>query len=81
MRSSRVLTITNTEKRAENLCEAVRDALPRRVRKFYYFAPLTRFQLPDIDDVLGGIFMTPADYDTGRRYQLVPPIERRQPNP
>lgn len=77
VRSSRVLTITNTGKRAVSLCEAVRDVLPRRVRKFYYFAPITRFRPPDIEDVLEPIFMTPADYETGKRYRLIPPLARR----
>jgi len=76
IRSARVITITLTEARAVNLCEAVREVIPREEGRFYYFAPVKWFSVSSPEQVFGEIFMTPRDYETGKRYSLIPPLAK-----
>ena len=70
----RVLTVTLTPERAENLCDAAGDVLPTRVARFHYFAPITHFALENIEGIFDEIFFTPRDYEEGVRYALMPPL-------
>ena len=76
--SFRVLTITLTEARAENLCKAARDVLPNNIRKFYYFAPMESITAPNPAHIFTNIFISPRDFQNGVRYQFVPPLARPQ---
>jgi hypothetical protein len=69
-----VVTVTLTEARAKNLCEAAQEALPEGFRRMFLFALAERFSVSE------EAFITPKDFREGVRYRLVPPIERRSPD-
>ena len=70
--SFRVLTITLTKERAENLCKTAQEVLPKDIRKFYYFAPMNTITTPNPEHIFNNIFISPKDFQKGIRYQFVP---------
>lgn len=76
----RVVTITLTKERAENLCEAVQDILPTAAKDFYFFSPITNFSLTNPKPILEDIFITPKDYKENKRYYFIKPLVAPQTN-
>lgn len=70
--SFRVITITPTIKRAENLCATANTLLPKGISKFYYFAPLLDDYFVNPIRIFDDIFLSPRDYKRRVRYCLFP---------
>lgn len=74
MKNFRVIILTITQARAENLCLAAGEVLPPGIGGSYYFASRNHFSLTEPQHVFDAIFMTPRDFATGKRYHLIPPL-------
>jgi len=74
IKNFRVLTIATSEARAHNLCETVSETIPRKLGKFYYFAPVSHFLTENHTDIFKDIFVSPRDFNAGKRYHLIPPV-------
>ncbi len=74
----RVLTVALTEQQAESWCRAAHDVLPTKAHRNFFFAPVSAFPLDDPARVHDAVFFTPWDYQTGRRYTLIPPLAKSQ---
>jgi hypothetical protein len=74
IKTFRVMTITRTQERADELCEAAAKVLPYEARKFYYFAPDTLFSLINPGPLLEDIFKTAHDPKSKQLQRLVPKI-------
>lgn len=55
----RVLSITRTDARAENLCGLTSGMLPDRARKFFFFTSLKQISLADPTCVFGQVWLSP----------------------
>ena len=78
-RSFRVITITESEKRAENLCKASKEVLPKGSGNFYYFTPMSNLSDDEPTNIFQSIFTAPPDYETKKRYSLIPPLATSKP--
>lgn len=76
IKSFRVITVTVTEARAENLCVLAASLLPERARKYYLFTALKNFSLENPAPIFTEIYLSPRTTETKTRYPLIPP-----PNP
>lgn len=68
----RVLTITLTNERAENLCQLAASILPERARKYFLFASLKQFSLENPGPIFDSVYLSSRSAGTDRRYPLVP---------
>ena len=75
----RVITITESEKRAKNLCEASKKVLPKGSGSFYYFTPISNLSDDEPTSIFRSIFIAPPDYETEKRYSLIPPLATSKP--
>jgi len=73
-RAFRVITITKSEARAENLCLASKTVLPKGTGNFYYFTPISNLSFDEPTRIFQKIFTSPLDYETKKRYSLIPPL-------
>ena len=71
IKSFRVLTITLTDARAENLCKLAASILPEGARKFFLFASLKQFSIENPAPLLDSVFRSPRAVGSDR-YPLVP---------
>jgi len=78
-RSFRVITITESEKRAKNLCETSKKVLPKGTGNFYYFTPMSNLSDDEPTSIFRSIFIAPPDYETEKRYSLIPPLATSKP--
>jgi hypothetical protein len=74
----RVVTITLTEARAENLVKLATSLLPERARKYFLFASRTQFSIEHPDPVLDAVFLCPRD--SGRVPLVLPPSVNASPS-
>ena len=66
-----VVTVTLTDERAAGLCAAAREVLPDEADKFFLFTSLPKIPLHTPAPIMGDVFLSPRDYDEGRRYPLI----------
>jgi len=69
-----VIVVASSEALARNRCMAAREVLPRESQRHYFFTWLEYFSLDAPQRVLEDIFITPSDFDKGRRYFLIPSL-------
>jgi Replication-relaxation len=74
MKTFRVLTVTTTDKRAENLGKLAASLLPEGGRKFYFFTSLKHFSLEKPHGVLGEVYITARSVGSDVRLPLIPPL-------
>jgi len=79
-RAFRVITITESEERAENLCKASKEILQKDTNNFYYFTPISNFSLDEPASIFQKVFTSPLDWKTKKRYSLIPPLATSKPN-
>jgi len=73
--SARVVTITLTKARAENLAKSALEVLPKKsLAKFYYFTSVENLSIENPRTIFTNIFITPKDFQKGIRYQLISPL-------
>lgn len=72
----RVVTVTLTSARAQNLCEAAAELLPSgRARQLFFFTSIDNFSLEQPGPLLqDAIFLRPGDHKDAR-HALIPPIK------
>ena len=76
--SARVITITLTKARAENLAKSALEVLLKKsVGKFYYFTSVENLSIENPHTIFNNIFISPKDFQKGIRYQLI----ETDPNP
>jgi len=78
IKNFRVLTVTLTHKRAENLCTLAAAVLPERARKYYLFTG-EKFSHESPLSVYGSVYLSPRSPGADR-YPLVPPPQSTPPN-
>ena len=78
-RAFRVVTITKTEERAKNLCKASKKVLPEKSGNFYYFTSESNLSYEDPTTIFQKIFTSPLDYETDKRFCLIPPLDTSKP--
>jgi hypothetical protein len=66
----RVLTVTPTRERAENLCSGMADADPPLASKRFWFTDASHVSLDRPSEILEEVFFTPKDYAQGISYSL-----------
>ncbi len=64
-------SVTPSERRAWNLCEAARDVLAKDDRKFYFFTDINKFSPDHPERLLDDIWITPHDFDQGKKKRLM----------
>jgi len=75
-KSARVITITLTKARAENLANSALEVLPQKnLGKFYYFTSVENLSTENPHTIFNNIFITPKDFQKGIRYKLIPPLD------
>lgn len=79
IKSFRVITVTLTEKRAENLCALAVAVLPEAARKYFYFTSVEHFSIEHPSPILDRVYLSPRA--PGFRYPLIPPPGTSQPVP
>jgi hypothetical protein len=72
IKNFRMLTITLTSERAQNLCSLAVTVLPDRAKKYFLFASIKMFSINDPAPILGDVFLSPRDGGAGR-FPLIPP--------
>lgn len=70
-RAFRVVTVTMTRARAENLCVLATSFLPEGARKYFLFTSLQNFSIVDPASILGEIYLSPRRASSAG-YPLVP---------
>jgi len=77
IKNFRVLTITITDSRAENLSVLASSFLPESARKYYLFTTLRNFSLEHPHPILGEIYRSPRSGGE-TRYPLIPSPQPKQ---
>lgn len=72
----RVLTVTLTHERADNLCRLAAALVPERGRKSYLFTALQHFSLDKPSAILGAIYQSSRSAGSDAREHLVPPPQQ-----
>ncbi len=78
IKNFRVLTVTLTEARAENLSVFAASLLPEGARKYHLFASLKHFSLENPEPVFNDIYFSPRPGGANVRYPLIPPPKPSQ---
>lgn len=74
IKSFRVLTVTISHERSQNLCSLAATASPERGRKHFLFTCLKNFSMENPSPILDTIYLSPRTADVTARYLLVPPL-------
>jgi hypothetical protein len=80
IKSFRVLTITLTDARTENLCTLANALLPERAHRYYLFTSLKHFTLANPSPLLQDVFLSARSAGTSTRHPLVPPPTASHPS-
>ena len=78
IKNFRVLTLTLTEARAENLCALAASLLPQGARKYHLFTSCKNFSLENPAPVFSEIYFSPRAGVSDARYPLIPPPKPSQ---
>ena len=74
IKTFRVLTITLTDERAQNLSHLAASLLPERARKYFLFTSLKAFSLENPAPIFGDVYLSARNTEPGwRRFPLIPP--------
>ena len=72
IKSFRILTVTLTDARAENLCRLAESMLPDRAKKHYLLTSLKKFSLENPAPIFDEVYLSPRPGEALARYPLVP---------
>jgi hypothetical protein len=72
IKTFRVVTVTLTKERADNLCQATQEMIPKPARRLFLFSSLKDFSVSTPEKALQRVFTNPHD---DSYYSLVPDLE------
>ncbi|HUR44747.1 MAG TPA: replication-relaxation family protein [Candidatus Saccharimonadales bacterium] len=72
----RVLTMTVSDARAQNLSTLASSTLPAQARKYFFFAAQSNVSLSDPTPILGEIYFSARSAETHERHSLIPPLKQ-----